>query len=139
MREDEVEINQVYDLTASKYYEARNSTGTIHNTFIANPAIRNLITDVRGKRMLDIGCGFGEDIKHFSKRGAKVTGLELNRGLIKIMKDDPKLEGIEIVEGSIYSLDFKEPFDICLANLVLDQVRYLDNALKEVNKVLKKG
>ncbi len=139
MKDDEVEINEIYNKTAKKYWDTRNSKGTIHNSFIANPEIRNILSDVRGKRLLDIGCGFGDDLKYFDKCGAEVIGIELNEGLIKIAKQDPKLKNIEILQGSIYALDFKESFDICLANLVLDQVKDIDKALAEVNKVLRKG
>jgi len=138
MRKDESEINKVYDSSADKYYEKRYE-GTIHNTFIANPAIRTLLKNVKGKRLLDIGCGFGEDLKYFSNKGAKVVGVELNKKLIKIAKQDPELEKVVILQGSIYHLNLKEKFDICLANLVLDQVQNLREAFSNVNRALKKN
>ncbi|MDD5725949.1 MAG: class I SAM-dependent methyltransferase [Patescibacteria group bacterium] len=139
MKNDELEIDKIYDKTAKKYRDERSSKGTIHNTYIANPAIRTMLQDVRDKRLLDIGCGYGEDLKYFYNLGAEVIGIELNGELINLAKQDPELKDVEIFQGSIYSLNFKKSFDICLANLVLDQVKDLDQALREVNKVLKNG
>jgi len=91
MKNDENEINKIYKKMAHTYYESRKS-GTIHNTYIANPAIRKLVGNIKGLKLLDIGCGFGEDLKYFQKRGAIVSGIELNLELISIMKNDPELK-----------------------------------------------
>lgn len=136
MFEDENEINQVYSSLAQNYY-AKRKEGTIDNTFIANPALRALIGNVKNKKILDAGCGFGEDMAYFLQKGADVVGVELNIELIKLAKQNPLLKNSVIKQGSIYKLGFKEEFDICIANLVLDQVKNLDIAFKEAYKLLK--
>lgn len=139
MQDDEREIDAVYGLTAKKYHAVRSAQGTIHSDHIANPAIYGLLQDVAGKRLLDIGCGFGQDLKHFLALGAEVVGVELNSELVDLAKQNPALADVTILQGSIYDLDFATPFDICLANLVLDQIMDLDKAFGQVNRSLKPG
>jgi ubiquinone/menaquinone biosynthesis C-methylase UbiE len=46
---------------------------------------------VKGKRILDVGCGPGRDSKYFSDKGFDVTGIDLTKNFIKIAsKNAPK-------------------------------------------------
>jgi 2-polyprenyl-3-methyl-5-hydroxy-6-metoxy-1,4-benzoquinol methylase len=44
----------------------------------------NLLGDLRGKRILDVGCGEGEDAVLLAKLGAKVTGFDVSPGAIEV-------------------------------------------------------
>ena len=44
--------------TANIYYSFRKR-GDTYNDLVEVPAMRRLVGDVRGKRLLDAGCGFG--------------------------------------------------------------------------------
>lgn len=45
------------------YIELRSSAN--YNDILETPAILSLIGDVKGKRILDIGCGFGKQMQLF--------------------------------------------------------------------------
>ena len=38
----------------------------------------DLLGDVRGKAVLDLGCGTGENLVPLARRGAHVTGIDTN-------------------------------------------------------------
>jgi 2-polyprenyl-3-methyl-5-hydroxy-6-metoxy-1,4-benzoquinol methylase len=41
---------------------------------------------LRGKRILDVGCGFGRDSKYFSEKGYDVLGVDASEEMIKLAK-----------------------------------------------------
>ena len=54
----------------------------------------NLLGDLRGKRILDVGCGEGEDAVLLAKLGATVTGLDLSPGAIGVARQRAALNGV---------------------------------------------
>ena len=39
---------------------------------------------LKGRKILDVGCGPGRDSEYFSERGLEVTGIDLSRNFLKI-------------------------------------------------------
>lgn len=81
------------------------------------------LKDIKGKKILDAGCGTGEKSIFFSKNGAKVTSIDLSSGQLNILKDRMKEEGLEIkifqkdiVNDNLYSLG---KFDVIVCTGVL--------------------
>jgi ubiquinone/menaquinone biosynthesis C-methylase UbiE len=60
--------------------------------------------DVRGKKVMDLGCGSGEQVIALLHRGAKVVGLDLSPDLIAIAQRRLQMEGLEaeVRVGSAY-------------------------------------
>jgi 2-polyprenyl-3-methyl-5-hydroxy-6-metoxy-1,4-benzoquinol methylase len=53
-----------------------------------------LLGDLRGKSVLDVGCGEGEDAMILAKLGATVTGLDVSPGAIALAKQRAELNGV---------------------------------------------
>jgi len=69
---------------------------------VADYFIRNL----KGRKVLDIGCGPGRDSKYFSENGLDVTGIDATANFIKIAsKNAPRAKFIKM---DMRSLDFPE-------------------------------
>lgn len=64
-----------------------------------------LLGDARGKRVLDLGCGTGENILPLAARGACVTGLDISPELIELSKRRLEDAGVEadLQVGSAYN------------------------------------
>src|SRR2546430_1595534 len=54
----------------------------------------HLLGDVRGKVVLDFGCGNGENTLLLVKRGAKVISMDLSQSLIELAKRRLELNGV---------------------------------------------
>lgn len=54
----------------------------------------NLLGDLCGKRILDVGCGEGEDAVLLAKLGAKVTGFDVSPGAIAVAKRRAEIDGV---------------------------------------------
>ena len=66
-----------------------------------------------------------------------VYGIEPNKYFLKLSKENPRLDSVVIKNSSIYHLPFRNKFDICIANRVVDHIKDIDTAFKEINKALK--
>jgi SAM-dependent methyltransferase len=53
----------------------------------------HLLGDVRGKTVLDLGCGSGENIVPLARRGAKVMGIDISPELIDVARARLELTG----------------------------------------------
>ena len=140
MKKEEKSAEKMYDTLAEHYHYWRtkaNPQGWHYNELLEMPAALKLLGNVKGKKILDFGCGTGIYAKLLTKKGAKVKGFDISKEMLEIAKrENPKLD---LRIGSGYKFPFKEKFDIVLSSLV---VHYLDDwnkMFKEVRKVLKKG
>jgi 2-polyprenyl-3-methyl-5-hydroxy-6-metoxy-1,4-benzoquinol methylase len=55
----------------------------------------HLLGDVRGKVVLDLGCGSGESTVPLAKRGARVIGMDISPDLIELAKKRVQIAGVE--------------------------------------------
>lgn len=53
-----------------------------------------LLGDLRGKAILDVGCGEGEDGMILARLGARVTGLDVSPGAIALAKQRAEINGV---------------------------------------------
>ena len=97
-------------------------------------ALFDKLAPVRGKRILDLGCGKGRFARRLSQRGAEVYGLDLSSSMIA------KASGIPRVKGSARRLPFRaEAFDAVIAVEVFEHLLDLSEAIREARRVLRPG
>jgi 2-polyprenyl-3-methyl-5-hydroxy-6-metoxy-1,4-benzoquinol methylase len=101
----------------------------------------HLLGDVRGKRILDLGCGSGETTVVLATRGARVAGLDLSPELIELAEKrliDHRVTA-ELRTGSAYSTGLeRESVDIVFAISILHHLD-LERAREEIWRVLRPG
>jgi ubiquinone/menaquinone biosynthesis C-methylase UbiE len=98
---------------------------------------------LRGKSLLEIGCGMGYDSLEFLKRGMKVTATDLTVNAVKMTKQHFEVAGIQAedvrVENAL-DLSFEdESFDAVWANGVVHATGDAPKALQEIRRVMKSG
>lgn len=103
----------------------------------------NLLGDVRGKDVLDLGCGNGENTILLANRGAKVSGLDISDSLINLarrrMQVNGFVEGFEFFTGSAHELPFPDrSFDVVFGMAILHHLD-LEQTSREVWRVLRPG
>lgn len=103
--------------------------------------LQPLFPDVTGKRVLDLGCGYGWHCKYAAQMGASyVLGLDGSTKMIEqavLRNSDAKIEyKVCDLEDYIYP---KETFDLVVSNLVLHYIKDLEGIYKKVYQTLKQG
>ena len=98
---------------------------------------------LKGKHLLEIGCGMGYDSLEFLKRGVRVTATDLTPNAIKVTRRHFEVEGVqadEIRTANALELPFAdETFDAVWSNGVLHATGDTSRAIREARRVLKTG
>jgi 2-polyprenyl-3-methyl-5-hydroxy-6-metoxy-1,4-benzoquinol methylase len=109
-----------------------------------NRWIRAQLGDLRGKRILDLGCGAGEAAVWFAKQGAIVTASDLSGEFLELVHRVAALHNVtvETHQGDADSLDLggrgAGAFDIVYAANLLHHVN-IDETLERIHRALKPG
>ncbi len=107
--------------------------------------LKKKITLSKKSKILDIGCGFGNNFTIFKNFNSKLYGTEISKNSAKKIKDVLKKRGIntDIREGTNRNLPFdKNFFDLVLSLNVIQYERNYENlisAIKEYRRVMKKN
>lgn len=98
---------------------------------------------LKGKHLLEIGCGMGYDSLEFLKRGVLVTATDLTPNAVELTRRHFELEGVQaedIRTANALDLPFADnTFDAAWANGVLHATGDTTRAISEVRRVLKPG
>ena len=102
-----------------------------------------LVGDVRGRRVLDLGCGTGADSVLLAARGADVSGVDISPELLTLASQRAALDGqaerIVTLCGSTHDIPVPDAsIDLVFGNAVLHHVDLALTA-REVRRVLKPG
>lgn len=133
-----------YDKVAKYYFSRRDDkTRFDFNRDLEVPAMLEMIGDSNGKRVLDLGCGFGDHLVKLSKqKPEKLIGVDLSSELIEIAKRQ-NIANCELKVGDISEkLNFADnSFDLVFSSLVIHYLspEELSNMFLEVNRILKSG
>ncbi len=95
---------------------------------------------LKGKKILDVGCGWGGYLVAGAKLGAECTGCDVDNEVLDIAQLRIKLAGIraEVVRAAAEKLPFADDeFDFVQAVSVLEHVDDVAAAVKEMLRVLK--
>lgn len=94
--------------------------------------------DLANKKVLDIGCGDGSDLKNYEKRGALPYGIDPSEAFIEIAKGElPK--AVLLVSGG-EQLPFEDKsFDIVVSKYAMQTSQNIPQVLREVARVLRGG
>ncbi len=109
----------------------------------AETEIRRRLGDVKGLRILDLGCGTGRMSRWFAAQGADVTGVDFSAGALAIARQESGGGNPVYRLGSIFELDDEDAFDIVFAWGVIttacrEKSQVLD-ALTRIRRSLRAG
>lgn len=103
----------------------------------------HVLGDVRGRRVLDFGCGNGENTVPLARRGAQVYAMDISLDIIKLAEQRLRLNGVTsgvkffVASGHDIALA-DESVDVVFGMAILHHLE-LPLVAREVHRVLRKG
>lgn len=107
-----------------------------------NRFILQQLGDVRGKYLLDLGCGAGENSVYFAQRGARCVAADYSPGMVEVALKLAESNQVQVEGRVINAMAIDLPdntFDIVYASNLLHHIPDPKLALAEMHRVLKPG
>jgi len=125
----------------AKIYYAFRKRGDTANDLVEIPAMKKLIGEVGGKKVLDTGCGFGSYSIYCAQQGADVTAVDISPTMIGLAKEEAVEAGVKIdfrVRDAAHLEDIPdEAFDMAISSVAA--CFNMPTFFKEMARVLKPG
>lgn len=108
---------------------------------LEEPHVRALMGDVRGRTVLDLGCGTGRHTLWLAAQGADVTAVDFSDGMLAEARRKPGADAVRFVAHDLHErLPFADAaFDRVVSGLVLEHLHDLDGFFREARRVLRPG
>lgn len=107
-----------------------------------NRFILRQMGDIRGKLLLDLGCGAGENSVYFAKQGANCVAADYSPGMVEVALKLAAANHVQVkgCTANAMALDFDDnTFDFVYASNLLHHIPEPKIALREMHRVLKPG
>lgn len=104
-------------------------------------AFKEMFPDFAGKRVLDLGCGFGWHCQYAIEQGAKsAVGIDLSEKMLNEAAAKNQSEAIEYRCMPIEDIDFPgNSFDIVMSSLAFHYIESFADICNKVSKCLTSG
>jgi ubiquinone/menaquinone biosynthesis C-methylase UbiE len=102
------------------------------------PALRALLPDLRGLRVVDLGCGFGWFCRWAREQGAaEVLGVDVSEKMLARARDTTTDPAITYLRADLERLELSEAgFDLAYSSLALHYIEDLMGLLGKVYRAL---
>lgn len=103
--------------------------------------LKKILPDFRGRRVLDLGCGYGWHCKYAADNGAlSVLGTDISRKMLEVAERKNSDSRIEYRCIAMEDLDFPAgAFDVVLSSLAFHYVRDFEPLIKNIAVWLRSG
>lgn len=129
----EYDFVEGYDHWAPIYDAGPNAA-----TEVDSQVVRQMISDMRPGRAIDVACGTGRQSQLLAELGHEVEGIDLNLTMLAIARE--RVPTATFRQGTFDSLPFDDAaFDLAVSSLALTHVTDLRPALAEMARVVKPG
>lgn len=133
------DVGAMYEPFAHAFHQ--HAEDSAYNAHYDRPAMLDLIGDVAGKDVLDVGCGSGYYTSALVEAGACVTAFDASPTLVDLAREqvgDRAQLRVADVEQPLAWID-DGSFDIAVMALVLHHLEDRVSALSEIRRVLRPG
>lgn len=128
----------MYETSAELYLH--HAADSAYNAWYDRPAVLELLGDVAGARVLDVGCGPGLYAAELIARGADVVGMDASPAMIALAT-----RRVASAEFRVHDLETAidwlsdETFDAAVMALVIHHLDGRGAVLSEVHRILRPG
>ena len=116
----------------NKYSKMERSIGGLESA-VEWHILKKMLPSFEGKRVLDIGCGFGWHCRYASEQKASsIVGIDISEKMLDAAKEKTNDSKIKYECKAVEDIEFKnEEFDIVISSLALHYVKNFDEICKK--------
>ena len=125
----------IYDNEVYFEYFLKNRDNEINfNDCIETPIILAMMPELKGKRVLDIGCGMGQHAKQYADMGAaSVLGIDISEKMLEYAETHNSADNITYRRMAMESLgELKQKFSLVTSSLVFDYIEDFEALMRTV-------
>lgn len=103
--------------------------------------LQRMLPDFKGKRVLDLGCGFGWHCRYAVEHGAtRVVGIDLSANMLDRAREINNLPEIEYTQIGVEDYNYPPcTFDVVISSLTFHYVKDFNEICRKVNTCLTSG
>ena len=109
------------------------------NDCIETPILFAMLPDLRGKRILDIGCGMGQHAKQYAEMGAEsVLGIDISEKMLAYAKEHNSAENVTYQRMAMEDIGtLARQFDLVTSSLVFDYAGDFGGLMRKIHLLMK--
>ena len=130
----------IYDnKTFFEDYQQHREDEINFNTCIETPTLLAMLPDMKGKTVLDIGCGMGHHAKQYADMGAaSVLGIDISEKMLGYAREHNSADCITYRRMPMEDISaLARQFDLVTSSLVFDYIEDFDKLMRDVFGLLK--
>jgi SAM-dependent methyltransferase len=137
-----MDLRESWNRVAVQYYSRSLPPTTVrYSLLVPTETQLNLLGDVRGKRVLDLGCGSGHNSVALAKAGGQVTGVDISDVQVDLARTLAEQEAVDVSFVRADMADFlsSQPpatYDFVLSTGALPYVEDVESVFALVRRVL---
>ncbi len=139
----EEHVARCWDDSADSWTEQVRKGLDTYREHFNNLAFFEFVGSLKGKKVLDAGCGEGRNTRIMASMGARVVGVDISPKLIKMAREEETKQplGIEYHVTSFADLSMFQDasFDVVISTMALTGSPHLGRAISEFFRVLRPG
>lgn len=119
-------MQNIYDNEAFfTSYKKLRETDNNYNILLEQPAMKKLLPDLKGKKVLDLGCGYGINCIDFVKAGAsEVTGIDISKRMLEVAKTQNTDDKITYINMPLENLsELSSKYDLVYSSLCFHYIK----------------
>lgn len=96
--------------------------------------LKDLLPDFKGKRVLDLGCGYGWHCLYAAEHGAaSVVGVDLSEKMLEVARQKNTFDNITYLHDSIDEVNFEpNSFDVVISSLAIHYIADFGKLAKNI-------
>lgn len=139
---DQAEIDKFSDV-ASRWWDTESEFKPLHDINPLRLAYVEKHSDIKNKRVLDVGCGGGILSESMARAGAQVTGIDLSKAALSVAAMHAAEAAIEVdyqcISTEQYAQQHAGTFDVVTCMEMLEHVPDPQAIVQACSQLLKPG
>ena len=140
---DDHDVARHWDENAPDWVRGVRAGYDVYRDYVNNPAFFEMLGDVKGLRVLDVGCGEGTNTRKLADLGASVVAVDVSEAMIAAAREhesaEPRDITYHVASGNDLGVCRDNDFDAVVSTMAMMDMADYAGCVREVARVLRPG